>query len=62
MLQVKIVKEFFAKCGAMVIFRRTHAWNLWKPNKIRMLEDPYPNTYLKTKDGKKIKIKYAQLS
>ena len=31
-------------------------------NKIRMLEDPYPNAYLKTKDGKKIKIKYAQLS
>jgi len=31
-------------------------------NKIRMLEDPYPNAYIKTKDGKKIKIKQAQLS
>ncbi len=30
-------------------------------NKIRMLEDPYPNAYIKTKDGKKIKIKYAEL-
>jgi len=29
-------------------------------NKIRMLEDPYPNAYIKAKDGKKIKIKYAQ--
>ena len=30
-------------------------------NKIRMLEDPYPNAYIKTKEGKKIKIKYAEL-
>lgn len=30
-------------------------------NKIRMLGDPYPNAYIKAKDGKKIKIKYTQL-
>ena len=30
-------------------------------NKIRMLEDPYPNAYIKTKDGKKIIIKSIQL-
>ena len=30
-------------------------------NKIRMLEDPYPNAFLKTKDGKKIKIKSVEL-
>ena len=30
-------------------------------NKIRMLEDPYPNAYFKTIDGKKISIKLAEL-
>ena len=30
-------------------------------NKIRMLEDPYPNAYIKTKDGKKIKIKSIEV-
>jgi len=30
-------------------------------NKIRMLEDPYPNAFIKTKEGKKIKIKRAEL-
>ena len=30
-------------------------------NKIRMLEDPYPNAFIKTKEGKKIKIKHAKL-
>tara|TARA_Y100001970_G_scaffold246015_1_gene313536 strand:- start:18987 stop:19637 length:651 start_codon:yes stop_codon:yes gene_type:complete len=29
-------------------------------NKIRMLEDPYPNAFLKTADGKKILIKLAE--
>ncbi len=31
-------------------------------NKIRMLEDPYPNAFLKTIDGKKIFIKLAEMS
>ena len=31
-------------------------------NKIRMLQDPYPNAYIKTFDGKKLFIKSAQLS
>lgn len=31
-------------------------------NKIRMLEDPYPNVFIKTKDGQKLIIKYAELS
>lgn len=31
-------------------------------NKIRMLEDPYPNAFIKTKDGQKLIIKYAELS
>jgi len=30
-------------------------------NKIRMLADPYPNAYIKTRDGKKIKIKSIEL-
>lgn len=30
-------------------------------NKIRMLEDPYPNAYIETIDGKKLKIKKAEL-
>lgn len=30
-------------------------------NKIRMLEDPYPNAFIKTKDGKKLLIKLAEL-
>ena len=30
-------------------------------NKIRMLGDPYPNAFIKTKDGKKILIKLASL-
>ena len=30
-------------------------------DKIRMLEDPYPNAYIKTIDGKKIRIKLAEL-
>lgn len=30
-------------------------------NKIRMLEDPYPNAFIKTKDGKKLKIKNAEI-
>ena len=30
-------------------------------NKIRMLEDPYPNAFIKTKDGKKLLIKIAEL-
>ena len=30
-------------------------------NKIRMLEDPYPNAFIKTKDGKKLLIKMAEL-
>lgn len=31
-------------------------------NKIRMLADPYPNAFIKTKDGKKILIKEACIS
>lgn len=30
-------------------------------NKVRMLEDPYPNAYIKTKDGKKLIIKNMEL-
>ena len=30
-------------------------------NKIRMLQDPYPNAFIKTSDGKKLKIKLAEL-
>ena len=30
-------------------------------NKIRMLGDPYPNAFIKTKDGKKLLIKMAKL-
>ena len=30
-------------------------------NKIRMLEDPYPNAYIKTRNGKKIKIKSIEI-
>ena len=30
-------------------------------NKIQMLEDPYPNAFIKTKDNKKLLIKVAQL-
>jgi len=30
-------------------------------NKIRMLSDPYPNAYIKSKDGKKILIKLAEI-
>lgn len=31
-------------------------------NKIRMLEEPYPNAYIKTIDGKKLYITYAKIS
>ncbi len=31
-------------------------------DKIRMLQDPYPNAFLRTKDGKKLLIKKADLS
>jgi len=34
----------------------------WLFNKIRMLEDPYPNAFIKTIDGKKILIKRAEIS
>jgi methionyl-tRNA formyltransferase len=30
-------------------------------NKIRMLQDPYPNSYIKTIDGKKLKLKLVEL-
>ena len=30
-------------------------------NKIRMLEDPYPNAYIRTSDGKKLLIKMAEI-
>ena len=30
-------------------------------NKIRMLADPYPNSYIKTVDGKKLIIKIAEI-
>lgn len=30
-------------------------------NKIRMLQDPYPNSYITTSDGRKLKIKLAEL-
>ena len=30
-------------------------------NKLRMLENPYPNAFLKTKDGKKIKIRLVEI-
>ena len=30
-------------------------------NKIRMLEDPYPNAFIRTKDGKKLLLKRAEL-
>ena len=30
-------------------------------NKIRMLEDPYPNAFIRTIDGKKLLIKFAEL-
>ena len=31
-------------------------------NKIRMLADPYPNSYIKTVDGKKLIIKVAEIN
>lgn len=31
-------------------------------NKIRMLEDPYPNAYIKTIDGKKLLLKFVELT
>ena len=30
-------------------------------NKIRMLQDPYPNAFIRTKDGRKLKIKLAEM-
>tara|TARA_Y100000593_G_scaffold53094_1_gene99468 strand:+ start:5338 stop:5985 length:648 start_codon:yes stop_codon:yes gene_type:complete len=30
-------------------------------NKIRMLQDPYPNAFIRTRDGKKLKIKIAEI-
>ena len=30
-------------------------------NKIRMLEDPYPNAYIKTSDNKKLMLKLVEL-
>ena len=30
-------------------------------NKIRMLQDPYPNAYIVTKDNKKLFIKKAEI-
>ena len=30
-------------------------------NKIRMLEDPYPNAFIRTADGKRLLIKYAEI-
>jgi len=30
-------------------------------NKIRMLQDPYPNPYIKTKDGKRLIINSATI-
>ena len=30
-------------------------------NKIRMLQDPYPNAFIRTADGKKLKIKLVEL-
>ena len=35
--------------------------SVYLKNKIRMLEDPYPNAYIRTKDGKKIKIEKIKL-
>lgn len=35
--------------------------SVYLKNKIRMLEDPYPNAYIKTKDGKKIEIEKIKL-
>lgn len=34
---------------------------LYLSNKIRMLQDPYPNPYIKTKDGKKLVIKQVEI-
>lgn len=31
-------------------------------NKIRMLQDPYPNAYIRTIDGKKLKLKLSEVS
>ena len=33
----------------------------WLFNKIRMLEDPYPNAFIRTTDGKKLLIKRAEI-
>ena len=30
-------------------------------NKVRMLEDPYPNAFIRTSDGKKLLIKTAEI-
>ena len=35
--------------------------SIYLKNKIRMLEDPYPNAYIKNKDGKKIEIEKIKL-
>ncbi len=35
--------------------------SLYLYNKIRMLSDPYPNAFIKTKDGKKLIIKKAEI-
>ena len=43
------LKELRTKSGLFLI------------NKIRMLQDPYPNPYIRTKDNKKLIIKKAIL-
>ena len=57
----KIYKRFLPKDSEITIKDLQNKNSNYLYNKIRMLSDPYPNAFIKLKDGKRLIIKEAKL-
>jgi methionyl-tRNA formyltransferase len=62
--KMKVTKVYLRRkpCESEITFKEIKSKNAdYLYNKIRMLQDPYPNAYIKTADGKKIFLIQAKL-
>ena len=57
----KIYKRLLPKDSEITIKDLQNKNSNYLYNKIRMLSDPYPNAFIKLKDGKRLIIKEAKL-
>ena len=58
---MKIYKRIKPKNSEITLEELKNKNGIYLINKIRMLQNPYPNPYIRTKDNKKLVIKSAIL-